>query len=599
MASQVASITHYEIYVLAKRRWTLQVRFRQDQKDEALEEARTIERTLGLPVKVMRETYFPGRNLCEEAAVYISPRAAVPEPAPGRGVEAAAHGWTGGGRGGAPETRSVFDGESTGTLVLMLLVIVVVALAIAATANEALNMVLAEARRAGSMVSEDTRSKLAFGTFAITFLGVAIPMSLWFIAGAERRARERAKRAKARSRAAASRPPLFSREERALGRAVRGMLWDMLAAPFRPPEPRPAAAPAPAAAEPPPPVPAPLPVPEPEAEAPPAPPADPEPAAEQAAAEPAPPAAEAVEKHRLTAMRFLGETVTQLKRTNPQLDAYSRFGVNLVLAGALDRLARQAAMDEAARLQVLREAIGMLGTKPALAETFCEKQEEYLLEPRYLQMVETGRDCMEAFLAGEAAPLKKLDGALEAWNRPGARQQAQRIVTVLFTDIVGSTDLTQTQGDVAVQGLVRRHNAIVRNALSEFDGREIKHTGDGIMASFASTANAVDAAIAVQRAVAGYGASPGNLPLRLRIGINAGEPIEEEDDLFGTTVQLAARLCAKAEPEQILCSNVVRELSAGKGRRFDAKGAQALKGFPDPVPLFEVAWRETAPAGVT
>jgi class 3 adenylate cyclase len=162
--------------------------------------------------------------------------------------------------------------------------------------------------------------------------------------------------------------------------------------------------------------------------------------------------------------------------------------------------------------------------------------------------------------------------------------------------MVGSTDMTQAKGDAAAQEVVRRHNGIVRQALAEFDGREVKHTGDGIMASFASTANAVDAAIAIQRAVAAHNATAPAIPVHLRIGINAGEPIQEEDDLFGTTVQLAARVCAKAEPEQVLCSNVVRELSQGKGRRFASLGEHDLKGFRDPVALYEVLWLER-PAG--
>ncbi len=116
--------------------------------------------------------------------------------------------------------------------------------------------------------------------------------------------------------------------------------------------------------------------------------------------------------------------------------------------------------------------------------------------------------------------------------------------------------------------MVRRHNSIVRTALAEFAGKEIKHTGDGIMASFASTANGVEAAIIIQRACAIHNDKHPDLPLHLRIGINAGEPIQEEDDLFGTTVQLSARVCAKAGTDEILCTNVVRELSARKGSAF-------------------------------
>jgi class 3 adenylate cyclase/pimeloyl-ACP methyl ester carboxylesterase len=159
------------------------------------------------------------------------------------------------------------------------------------------------------------------------------------------------------------------------------------------------------------------------------------------------------------------------------------------------------------------------------------------------------------------------------------------LVTILFTDMVGSTDLTQRVGDDQAQEAVRRHNEVVREALKEHGGSEIKHTGDGIMASFGSGRRAVDCAVGIQRALADEDS------VQVRIGLNAGEPVAEEEDLFGTSVQLAARVCAKAEPGQILVSNVVRELTMGKGFLFADVGDVALKGFEDPVRLYEVRWQ--------
>jgi class 3 adenylate cyclase/pimeloyl-ACP methyl ester carboxylesterase len=160
------------------------------------------------------------------------------------------------------------------------------------------------------------------------------------------------------------------------------------------------------------------------------------------------------------------------------------------------------------------------------------------------------------------------------------------LVTILFTDMEGSTAMTQQLGDEGAQEAVRRHNSIVREALKAHAGREIKHTGDGIMASFTSARGAVDCAIAIQRAISeGEG-------VRVRIGLNAGEPVAEEQDLYGTSVQLAARVCAEADGGEILVSNVVRELAAGKGFLFNDRGEAALKGFEDPVRLYGVRWRE-------
>ena len=170
--------------------------------------------------------------------------------------------------------------------------------------------------------------------------------------------------------------------------------------------------------------------------------------------------------------------------------------------------------------------------------------------------------------------------------KPEAPSAPGGLVTILFTDMEGSTALTQQLGDDGAQDMVRQHNTAVRDALKAHAGSEIKHTGDGIMASFASARGAVDCAVAIQRALAGGDS------VRVRIGLNAGEPVAEEQDLYGTSVQMAARVCAEADAGEILVSNVVRELAAGKGFLFNDRGDHALKGFEDPVKLYEVRWRE-------
>ncbi|MBI2912710.1 MAG: adenylate/guanylate cyclase domain-containing protein [Chloroflexi bacterium] len=169
------------------------------------------------------------------------------------------------------------------------------------------------------------------------------------------------------------------------------------------------------------------------------------------------------------------------------------------------------------------------------------------------------------------------------------------LVTILFTDMEGSTTLTQRLGDEKAQDLVRAHNTVVRDALKACGGAEIKHTGDGIMASFPSASRALECAIAIQRAFdernRGVGAHH-DAPLHVRIGLNAGEPVAEEEDLFGAAVQLARRICDHAQPGQVLVSNVVRELAMGKGFLFADSGDVVLKGFEDPVRLYEVRWQE-------
>ena len=174
-------------------------------------------------------------------------------------------------------------------------------------------------------------------------------------------------------------------------------------------------------------------------------------------------------------------------------------------------------------------------------------------------------------------------------------QEAARIgglATILFTDMEGSTALAQRLGDAAAQEVRRAHNDIVRSALSANGGSEIKHTGDGIMASFSTASGALECAIAIQRGVADHREANPDSPLGVYVGLNAGEPIAEERDLFGTSVDLAARLVDHAQPGQIIASDVVRQLAAGKDFLFSDLGETALRGFEDPVKLWEVRWRE-------
>jgi len=158
---------------------------------------------------------------------------------------------------------------------------------------------------------------------------------------------------------------------------------------------------------------------------------------------------------------------------------------------------------------------------------------------------------------------------------------------ILFTDLVGSTAMTARYGDAAAMQFVRDHDAIVRTALAQHRGREIKHTGDGIMASFAMTFDAVTAAIQMQREFARHNREA-DVPLHVRIGISAGEPLCENNDLFGACVQLAARLCAHAQAGEILVSQTVVETIGRDAPQPTPRDAAMLKGFDMPTPIFSV-----------
>ncbi|MBT3306019.1 MAG: adenylate/guanylate cyclase domain-containing protein, partial [Alphaproteobacteria bacterium] len=192
----------------------------------------------------------------------------------------------------------------------------------------------------------------------------------------------------------------------------------------------------------------------------------------------------------------------------------------------------------------------------------------------------------------EGAGPRLLDNALEEWNKPKQKEEDSGPVTVLFTDIAGSTAMTQALGDAGAQQVVRIHNRVVREALSAHAGREVKHTGDGIMASFAKTSDSVDAAIQMQVETMKHNQAEPDLPLHLKIGMNAGEPIAEDNDLFGTVVQLSARIVDKASADEIYVSEIVRGICAGKSYKFKNLGGFPMKGFGDDITLFEVIWNE-------
>lgn len=187
--------------------------------------------------------------------------------------------------------------------------------------------------------------------------------------------------------------------------------------------------------------------------------------------------------------------------------------------------------------------------------------------------------------AGEKQPV----GPAKVSQGAGSRA----VWTLLFTDIVGHTGMMERLGDDAGREVLREHERITRGMLEQHGGSEVKTLGDGFMGSFVSVTDAVNCAIALQRAFAERNESASE-PLSVRVGLNAGEPIEEDDDLFGAAVIVAARIAAKAEGGEVLISDTVRGLVAGKGFLFSDRGDVALRGLEDPVRLYEVSWRERA-----
>jgi class 3 adenylate cyclase len=167
--------------------------------------------------------------------------------------------------------------------------------------------------------------------------------------------------------------------------------------------------------------------------------------------------------------------------------------------------------------------------------------------------------------------------------------------TILFTDVEGHGSMMARLGDSRGRAVLREHERITREALREHGGSEIKAMGDGFLASFTSAQKALECSMSLQRAISELHIeddSAEELPFRIRIGVNAGEPIAEDDDLFGSSVIAAARIAAMAQGGEVLVANVVRELVSGKGFLFNDRGESALRGLEDPVRLWDLRWRE-------
>jgi class 3 adenylate cyclase len=167
-------------------------------------------------------------------------------------------------------------------------------------------------------------------------------------------------------------------------------------------------------------------------------------------------------------------------------------------------------------------------------------------------------------------------------------------VTVLFTDMVGSTDLSARLGPEAGDEVRQRHFALLRQAIAATEGTEVKNLGDGIMAAFRSTSAAAACAVAMQQAVEQENRRSAH-QLGLRVGLSGGDVTIEDGDYFGDPVVEAARLCALCQGGQILTTDTVRAMAGRRSPQcFLDVGERELKGMPEAVNVCEVVWEPAA-----
>jgi class 3 adenylate cyclase len=282
--------------------------------------------------------------------------------------------------------------------------------------------------------------------------------------------------------------------------------------------------------------------------------------------------------------RLLGVTASLLERWE---DAASWF--ELAMAESADRQLRTESLRTALAYAHVLERRHAPGDGERALE---------LLAVALPQLRELGMRTLAAEAAELAARLRKPAASGATAPRSGHRGRSGAaaatpigpLLAIMFTDIEGSTSAYDRLGDVAGRAIVRAHDAIVRDAIRRSDGTVMKHTGDGVEAAFPSVAAAVESAIAMQQEFARHRRRHPARAFRVRIGINVGEPLAEDGDLFGTAVNVAARVCARAKGGEILVTHAVRKLLGEPGPRVLARGRVTLRGLRSPVRLFQIVW---------
>jgi class 3 adenylate cyclase len=291
-------------------------------------------------------------------------------------------------------------------------------------------------------------------------------------------------------------------------------------------------------------------------------------------------------------------------------DATTYFEKALSLARRLGyRLELAATLLAYAKMRLARDAPGDAEAATAMLNEALRLYQDMGLPQRAEKVLTVKMQAQERVAPGLTPPPRArrtmrstieqiLPSALADASSLARHSDEQGTVTILFTDIEGSTALAQRLGDKAYHALLAEHNRILREQVARHGGHEVKSMGDGFMVAFASAARALACAVDIQKAFAAYNAErasaraePVEAPINVRIGLNTGESIEEAGDYFGTAVTLAARIADRAQGGQVLVSEVVRAVGGSlAGVEFRDAGRKQLKGIQGRQRVFEVVW---------
>lgn len=270
----------------------------------------------------------------------------------------------------------------------------------------------------------------------------------------------------------------------------------------------------------------------------------------------------------------------------------THFGLLLYLIGTSKTLAALYNLPEDELKNEVATMMSGLSLMPASIHRSWSLMPEYNAYPRYAAMIQRGEGAGQRLFAapmGDTGIVK----AMELWDEfDSIAAPDQRVGAILFTDIVSFTRSHQEYGDAWMKDVVHAHNEIVRGAIASYQGKEVKHTGDGIMCAFSSVGKAVKAAMAMHKGIDLFDVSMPDRAFNIRIGISAGEPVYMDGDMFGTPVNMAARVLPNAGAREIAVAEDVPPQLAGEGYTFEALPERELKGFEGLHSVFLLKWEE-------
>ena len=306
------------------------------------------------------------------------------------------------------------------------------------------------------------------------------------------------------------------------------------------------------------------------------------------------------------ACEFVLKTIATVKMWDINMDIYTRIAINLIVAGGCERMGSFFELSDSEYKKILEVAVKEVADNTFVPDAVRDKQfykvlNGSLLEPEHRKLIAIGTRAMDIILREvKADAFADMREVLEDWRGKVISellplegvQKKKTPLSIMFTDIVDSTMISEIKGEQFAQDILHVHNAIAREAIKEFKGREIKLMGDGVFACFNTALNGAKAAIQMQREIAKFNRENPDKMFYVRIGLNFGKPIIENGDLFGMAVGRASRVCHKAGGGAIFVTRDMYEELAQSEIEFKDEGEYEFKGIVQKERVYSIVWRK-------